>query len=217
MQGRGVNHWDSPVYILLAVRGSPVAVRGSPVTVRGSPVAVRGSPVAVRGSPVAVRGSPVAVRWQSGGSSLSLKGDRSTTPENRKKLKHRYKQNDNLPSPVDQLGTWTETIPLTQNTKESVMGPLESFLRSINCYPEQDNNRKKEAAKSRPRFPLLQPTSPPPLSESVDCLQPSSSSAFSWTPSLLAQRRNNKPARGNEGSLPEREENDCSGDQPHSA
>lgn len=70
------------------------------------------------------------------------------------------------------------------------MGPLESFLRSINCYPEHDQNRKKDCPKDKRRssqsqsttqtspvfaLPLLQPSSPPPLSDNIDSVQPSSS------------------------------------------
>jgi len=54
------------------------------------------------------------------------------------------------------------------------MGPLESFLRSINCYPDHEQNRRKEAQKERRKCPVklfhalpvaqnLLP--PPPLNE----------------------------------------------------
>lgn len=55
------------------------------------------------------------------------------------------------------------------------MGPLESFLRSINCYPDHEQNRRKEAQKERRKCPVklfnaspvaqnrLPP--PPPLTE----------------------------------------------------
>ncbi|GJQ85016.1 hypothetical protein Trydic_g3677 [Trypoxylus dichotomus] len=117
-------------------------------------------------------------------------------------------------------GVWTETVPFTQSTKESVMGPLESFLRSINCYPEQDQKRKerKESKSSdgkprkpptrsignfpKPLFESPRPPRAPPMSElSGTGVQPSSSSSdknsspFSWTPSLLShnQRKLTKP------------------------
>ncbi|KRT85991.1 hypothetical protein AMK59_2372 [Oryctes borbonicus] len=104
---------------------------------------------------------------------------------------------------------WSETVPLTQSTKESVMGPLESFLRSINCYPEQDQKRKerKESKISdkdnrkpptrsanflKPSLHFPRPPTAPPMSELAGVgLQPSTSnldsnsSPFSWTPSLL--------------------------------
>lgn len=120
------------------------------------------------------------------------------------------------------------------------MGPLESFLRSINCYPEHDQNRRKESpSKERKKhsttshstkynnnnnnnaIPLMQTTSPPPLSDNIDvCIQPSSSTGFSWTPSLLSQQRkaskNNR--QQNDLSLPEKERKDRSdNNQPHSA
>lgn len=52
------------------------------------------------------------------------------------------------------------------------MGPLESFLRSINCYPDHEQNRKRESvpnerkkySRSTQLTSLLQPTlHPPPL------------------------------------------------------
>lgn len=128
----------------------------------------------------------------------------------RRKLKKRYK-NGSL-SEGASSASWTETVPL--NTKESVMGPLESFLRSINCYPEHDQHRnKKDATAKKPslqipkKYPtsLLQPSSPPPLGENADNVQPSSSNGFSWTPSLLSQRRPNKNNKGQEVSKPEKD------------
>lgn len=66
---------------------------------------------------------------------------------------------------------FTETIPFTQNTKESVMGPLEAFLRSI---PEHDQQRKKDKETSNAL--LWRPPIAPPLSEMADLtLQPSTS------------------------------------------
>lgn len=94
------------------------------------------------------------------------------------------------------------------------MGPLESFLRSINCYPEHDQHRKKHSSKRKPLkgaerilgFSLPQPASPPPLGDNVDgSVQPSSSNGFSWTPSLLSQRRPNKVKLQTDLSKPEKE------------
>ncbi|KAJ8917379.1 hypothetical protein NQ315_002403 [Exocentrus adspersus] len=122
---------------------------------------------------------------------------------------------------------WSETVPL--NTKESVMGPLESFLRSMNCYPEHDQGRAKKDSPSKERrrrtsgqplkfpLPLLQPSSPPPLSDNAEStLQPSSSTGFSWTPALLGQRRAKSPRVG-QGDLPLPEKEKDKDDQPHSA
>lgn len=58
------------------------------------------------------------------------------------------------------------------------MGPLESFLRSINCYPDHDQNRRKEAQKERRKChaklfhasPVAQNTLPPPPSLTGDLL-----------------------------------------------
>ncbi|ENN73973.1 hypothetical protein YQE_09429, partial [Dendroctonus ponderosae] len=86
----------------------------------------------------------------------------------RKKLKKRYVCPD-VPPVSNVVGdTWTEVVPI--NTKESVMGPLESFLRSINCYPDHEQNRKKESvpnerkkySRSSQLTSLLQSTLPPP-------------------------------------------------------
>lgn len=126
--------------------------------------------------------------------------------------------------------------------QESVMGPLESFLRSINCYPEHEQNRKKEAAqkerrkyhaKSNHPMPLLQSTlpPPPPMSDGLDnCGQSSNTGKwichimkrfcraiakifiileFSWTPSLLNQRRPHKSQRNPNGDshpIPEKDD-----------
>ncbi|KAG5885479.1 hypothetical protein JTB14_005070 [Gonioctena quinquepunctata] len=164
------------------------------------------------------------------GSTLSLKNDGSGTPENRKKLKHRFKPNEVPSGTNNQEGNWTETIPIPQITKESVMGPLESFLRSINCYPEhpeQDQNRGKDSlskdkrkhAASQSKFPPLQHSLPPPMSDNVEVnVQPPAATGFSWTPSLLGQRRTSKSPRvpTNDHTLQEKEENK-SDDQPHSA
>ncbi|CAH0555806.1 unnamed protein product [Brassicogethes aeneus] len=155
--------------------------------------------------------------------------------ESKKILKQRFKgqleAQNAAAGPSSIPGIWTETIPLTQNTKESVMGPLESFLRSINCYPEHDQNRKKEcAAKDKrrvaqaPYFPLpaLQPSSPPPLGDNIDSVQPSSSTdcaGFVWSPSLLSQRRpSSKNSKQNQpdSTRPEKEPKKPD-TQPHSA
>ncbi|KAJ3642872.1 hypothetical protein Zmor_025621 [Zophobas morio] len=161
---------------------------------------------------------------------LSIKSDELPSPTvpdvaNRRKLRKRFKgtTNSEVTNP-----TWTETVPL--NTKESVMGPLESFLRSINCYPEHDQHRKKESTKEKrlkssvqmPKYSaLLQASTPPPLGENVDgSVQPSSSNGFSWTPSLLNQRRPNKMNKLTDLSKPEKENKNGSGrsdNQPHSA
>lgn len=146
--------------------------------------------------------------------------------DNRKKLKHRFKMPETATSPStsSHSGVWTETVPLTHNTKESVMGPLESFLRSINCYPEHDQNRRKESpTKDKRRVPLMQakltlPSSPPPMSDTADsCPQPSTSSGFSWTPALLNQRKISKSSRipQAEFALPEKEVKKAD-DSPHS-
>lgn len=76
------------------------------------------------------------------------------------------------------------------------MGPLESFLRSINCYPEQDQKRKerkdikiadkdtkKPTSKGATNFgkPLLHfprtPTAPPISELAGSILQPSTSTS----------------------------------------
>ncbi|XP_068897532.1 E3 ubiquitin-protein ligase TRIM37-like isoform X5 [Tenebrio molitor] len=156
-----------------------------------------------------------------------------TVPDvsNRRKLRKRFKGGASNGEAASNP-TWTETVPL--NTKESVMGPLESFLRSINCYPEHDQHRKKDSTKEKrpkggastvqiPKYSvsILQPSSPPPLGENVDGnVQPSSSNGFSWTPSLLSQRRPNKVAKlqSHDLSKPEKEpKNGRSDNQPHSA
>ncbi|XP_060527685.1 E3 ubiquitin-protein ligase TRIM37-like isoform X2 [Cylas formicarius] len=149
----------------------------------------------------------------SGGSSL-------TTMENRKKLKQRFRSQHNDTSPISSTsgGVWTETIPLTVTTKESVMGPLESFLRSINCYPEHDQNGKRDSPlKDRRKHhcggshyvnSVAHATSPPPLSEHVEnCNQPSSSTGFSWTPPFVNQKRvpRASPAQHGDHSIPEKD------------
>lgn len=94
------------------------------------------------------------------------------------------------------------------------MGPLETFLRSINCYPEHDQQRKKEKRlknfDQKFTVPLLQPASPPPLGDNAENInvQPSSSNGFSWTPSLLTQRR---PAKGKPIDLAKPEKDPKSG------
>lgn len=57
-------------------------------------------------------------------------------------------------------GTWTETVPFIHNTKEAVMGPFQSFLRSINNQ-EQDLLRKRER-RSKFSFPAA------PISQMAD-------------------------------------------------
>ncbi|XP_015840432.1 uncharacterized protein LOC661701 isoform X2 [Tribolium castaneum] len=162
---------------------------------------------------------------------LSIKSDDQlsspTVPDvaNRRKLRKRFKGGASSEGGATANPTWTETVPL--NTKESVMGPLESFLRSINCYPEHDQHRKKHSSKRKPLkgaerilgFSLPQPASPPPLGDNVDgSVQPSSSNGFSWTPSLLSQRRPNKVKLQTDLSKPEKEsKNGRSDNQPHSA
>lgn len=55
------------------------------------------------------------------------------------------------------------------------MGPLESFLRSINCYPDHDQNRKKETKRERRKAltklfyasPVAQMPPPPPFNEDL--------------------------------------------------
>lgn len=142
-----------------------------------------------------------------------------TVPDvvNRRKLRKRFKGGATGVEPgAAANATWTETVPLPTNTKESVMGPLESFLRSINCYPEHDQHRRKDSSKDKKpksttqvfKYPvsLLQPTSPPPLGDNVDSnVQPSSSNGFSWTPSLLSQRRPNKVKLQTDLSKPEKD------------
>ncbi|XP_057658821.1 E3 ubiquitin-protein ligase TRIM37-like [Diorhabda carinulata] len=159
----------------------------------------------------------------------SMPADGNVNPENRKKLKNRFRHLDITgPSPSNSVGVWSETVPLTQITKESVMGPLESFLRSINCYPEHDRNRPKESpmkerkkhSNSQPKFPVVPSASPPPLSDNAEgiVVEPTST-AFSWTPSLLNQRRSNKSPRLPPGDLarPEKEASKFSENQPHSS
>ncbi|XP_018568183.1 E3 ubiquitin-protein ligase TRIM37-like [Anoplophora glabripennis] len=166
------------------------------------------------------------------GSALSIKSDEPVTSQDtRKKLKQRFKHTENTTTPSDQPGIWTETVPLSHNTKESVMGPLESFLRSINCYPEHDQGRSKKDSPSKERrrhasgqsakfqVPLLQPSSPPPLSDNVEgSMQPSSSTGFSWTPALLGQRRTKSPKLPQgDLPLPEKEKEGGPDDHPHSS
>ncbi|XP_076250549.1 uncharacterized protein LOC143190252 isoform X4 [Rhynchophorus ferrugineus] len=162
---------------------------------------------------------------------LDLLGTEDSGPSaiDRKKLRHRFRPVTDVSSPVSDTSSepWTETVPI--NTKESVMGPLESFLRSINCYPEHDQNRKKDSAAQRerrkhhskpshpaPLFQLPLPP-PPPLNNSLVV------SEFSWTPSLLSQRRLPKNQRKNPSnnlSVPEKDDrkNGRSSDhEPHSA
>lgn len=135
------------------------------------------------------------------------------TTENRKKLKHRFRHLDMAnQGPSNNQTIWSETVPISQITKESVMGPLESFLRSINCYPEHDQSRRKESPmkerKKQSKFPMVQMVSPPPISDNAEAIvEPSSSSAFSWTPSLLNQRQRNKSPRAppSELALPEKD------------
>lgn len=165
------------------------------------------------------------------GSALSIRSDEpSTSHDNRKKLRQRFKHSENSSTPSDQMGIWTETVPLSHNTKESVMGPLESFLRSINCYPEHDQGRIKKDSPSKERkrhtsgqpskfpAPLLQPSSPPPLSDNVEGSMQPSSTGFSWTPALLGQRRTKSP-RLTQGDLPlpEKEKESGTDDHPHSS
>ncbi|KAJ8949187.1 hypothetical protein NQ318_021680 [Aromia moschata] len=164
------------------------------------------------------------------GSALSIKSDEPcTSHENKKRLRQRFKNAEMPTTSSNQSGMWTETVPISHNTKESVMGPLESFLRSINCYPEHDQNRKKESpSKDKRKYnsgqpskysvQLLQPSSPPPLSDNVDnCMQPASASGFSWTPALLSQRRTKSPRLPlADLAMPEKESG-RSDDQPHSA
>ncbi|XP_028133765.1 E3 ubiquitin-protein ligase TRIM37 isoform X3 [Diabrotica virgifera virgifera] len=151
------------------------------------------------------------------------------TAENRKKLKHRFRQLDmsGAEPSTNPVGVWTETVPISQITKESVMGPLESFLRSINCYPEHDQTRRKDSpmkekkkhSTSHSKFPVVPSVSPPPMSDNAESLgvEPSSL-AFSWTPSLLNQRRASKSPRAppSDLALPEKEDNQ-SDNQPHSS
>ncbi|RZB40491.1 hypothetical protein BDFB_004939, partial [Asbolus verrucosus] len=160
-------------------------------------------------------------RIESSSQAASSTNDQLSSPTvpdvgNRRKLRKRFKGSA-VNAEAMANATWTETVPL--NTKESVMGPLESFLRSINCYPEHDQHRKKESSKDKrlknnsvqiPKYSvsLLQPSSPPPLGDNVDSsVQPSSSNGFSWTPSLLSQRRPNKVSKmqNHDLSKPEKE------------
>ncbi|KAF7286315.1 hypothetical protein GWI33_006044 [Rhynchophorus ferrugineus] len=168
---------------------------------------------------------------------LDLLGTEDSGPSaiDRKKLRHRFRPVTDVSSPVSDTSSepWTETVPI--NTKESVMGPLESFLRSINCYPEHDQNRKKDSAAQRerrkhhskpshpaPLFQLPLPP-PPPLNNSLGNYFQPSTTEFSWTPSLLSQRRLPKNQRKNPSnnlSVPEKDDrkNGRSSDhEPHSA
>lgn len=149
----------------------------------------------------------------------------------RKKGKQRFQTVADASPVSDASETWTETVPL--NTKESVMGPLESFLRSINCYPEHDQHRKKDSIQKEKRkhhpksshpLPLFHTPlpPPPPISDGLDnCGQPSTTE-FSWTPSLLSQRRLPRSQRNPSGdnlSVPEKEDrkNKKSDHDSHSA
>ncbi|CAH1184906.1 unnamed protein product [Phyllotreta striolata] len=122
--------------------------------------------------------------------------------EYRMKLRQRGKQNGRDQS----AAVWSETVPISI-TKEAVMGPLESFLRSINCFPEQDHGRRGEGATRERRKRSKLAASPPPVGDGAGA-EAGCSSAFSWTPSLLNQRRPAKPPRApsNDGSTPERED-----------
>ncbi|XP_022914368.1 E3 ubiquitin-protein ligase TRIM37-like isoform X2 [Onthophagus taurus] len=75
----------------------------------------------------------------------------STPDASNVKLLTRSRNSPSVAGCSNTPGNWSETISLNQSTKESVMGPLESFLRSIqNCYPEQDHrNRKMSASTSK--------------------------------------------------------------------
>lgn len=161
------------------------------------------------------------------------------TNTNLPKLSQRYSNKPNVPTIPVTNGTWTETVPINHVTKETVMGPLESFLRSINCYPEHDLQRKGKEKKQQQQpvgLNLLQHHRPstPPLSESVvlDLMsQPCSSSnnesgsAYSWTPSLLSQRKFNKALKitnplhslSDLSNRPEKDPKERNDDQPHSA
>ncbi|XP_044755258.1 uncharacterized protein LOC123314194 isoform X2 [Coccinella septempunctata] len=188
----------------------------------------------------------------------------------RKKLKQRFKPIV-VPKECSENGSnkiWSETVPLTQSTKESVMGPLESFLKSIHVYPEHDQQQHKKregkerkwnthhypsshsssasnhanslsevdatmqtsvdkgkfkpACSSSGQFTLpSNPLSPPPLGDNVDgMVQPSSSNGFSWTPSLLIQRRPHKSSKQTSSDLnkPEKDaKHSRSDNSPHSA
>ncbi|XP_050304969.1 E3 ubiquitin-protein ligase TRIM37-like isoform X2 [Anthonomus grandis grandis] len=152
--------------------------------------------------------------------SIRRKNEEHRPSNDRKKLRQRFRPISDA-SPVGEASSdaWTETVPI--NTKESVMGPLESFLRSINCYPDQEQNRKKETG-SRDRkksqknnahlASLLNAPSPcpPPMGNEMDNLGHGSSTEFSWTPSLLNQRRPpSKTTRSNPSdghSVPEKED-----------
>lgn len=72
--------------------------------------------------------------------------------------------------------SWSETVPMsTQTTKDSVMGPLESFLRSINCHPDQQAGKQDKLLHRDKRSPGIlasfsnkQPApAAPPLSAST--------------------------------------------------
>ncbi|XP_045474703.1 uncharacterized protein LOC123680709 isoform X2 [Harmonia axyridis] len=182
----------------------------------------------------------------------------------RKKLKQRFKP---IVIPKESSGNganiWSETVPLTQSSKESAMGPLETFLKSLHVYPEHDQQHKKKerkwytnpyppsatnhvnpltvietcnqptvssvdkgkfkpASSNSGQFTLpSNPLSPPPLSENVESLvQPSSSNGFSWTPSLLIQRRPHKSSKQSSSDInrPEKEtKHSRSDNSPHSA
>lgn len=106
------------------------------------------------------------------------------------------------------MDSWTETVPINQFCKESGIGPLESIFRSIQ-YPELEQQRKVSRDKKRTNqnaastsggrtiFATARPTmsASPPIDVSMAGLMevfPSTSSAFSWTPSLLTQRKPTK-------------------------
>ncbi|XP_066146031.1 E3 ubiquitin-protein ligase TRIM37 isoform X3 [Euwallacea fornicatus] len=143
--------------------------------------------------------------------------DQQKPNTDRKRLKHRFRPISDA-SPVSDASsdTWTETVPIS--TKESVMGPLESFLRSINCYPDQDQGRRKDQkdrrkyhAKVNHPAPVLQAVLPsaPAMGDGLEACLSSSNTEFSWTPSLLNQRRPPKAQRNvnnEDHSVPEKEE-----------
>ncbi|CAG9759485.1 unnamed protein product [Ceutorhynchus assimilis] len=146
--------------------------------------------------------------------SLRKNEDQLRSTNDKKKLKNRFRPISDASLPSE---SWTETVPI--NTKESVMGPLELFLRSINCYPEHgqcrktdchQKDRRKYLSKSSHPVPLEQqipppaPPPPPPMDEREINGQVLNSE-FSWTPSLLNQRRP-KPAKTENRPVPEKED-----------
>ncbi|KAL1491393.1 hypothetical protein ABEB36_011997 [Hypothenemus hampei] len=136
---------------------------------------------------------------------LESRQDPQRPTNDRKKLRQRFRPIQEA-SPVSDASSneiWTETVPI--NTKESVMGPLESFLRSINCYPDHDQARKRDKDKKKFHSKQGYPANAP-LTEGLEELPNASGTEFSWTPSMLNYRRPIKGQKKDNRVVPEKED-----------